>query len=80
MKKNYYNLPDFRLLIVVYIIIAFGISMVHSSSINISNKIYHDQYHLFKNQLLWLVIGTVLLMGIFNINYKYTLSGEVLSF
>ncbi len=69
MKKNY-NLPDFKLLITAYIIIAFGISMVYSSSINISKVLYHDQYYIFKNQLLWLVIGTVFLMAIFNIDHK----------
>ncbi len=69
MKKNH-NLPDFKLLITAYIIIAFGISMVYSSSINISKVLYHDQYYIFKNQLLWLIIGTVLLMAIFNIDHK----------
>ncbi len=69
MKKTY-NLPDFKLLIAAYIIMAFGISMVYSSSIHISKRLYHDQYYLFKNQVLWFIIGTVLLMAISNINYK----------
>ncbi|MBU1076888.1 MAG: putative lipid II flippase FtsW [Spirochaetes bacterium] len=69
MKKLSYSMPDFKLLAVAYIIIALGISMVYSSSIHISRSLYHDQYYLFKNQLLWLVLGTIFLMAIFNMNY-----------
>ncbi len=70
MKKIFYNIPDFKLLAVAYIIIAFGISMVYSSSIHVSKSLYHNQYYLFKNQLLWLVIGTIFLMAVFNMDYK----------
>ena len=68
MKRSNFNLPDIRLLIAAYMIIAFGISMVYSSSINVSLKLYHDQYFIFRNQLFWLGIGTIFLLACLNIN------------
>ena len=44
--KRHHILPDYKLLIAAYILIAFGISMVYSSSIHISKKIYH-RFSLF---------------------------------
>lgn len=70
MKKFNYNLPDFKLLAVAYILVVFGISMVYSSSIHISKIYYHSQYYIFKNQLLWLIIGTIFLIAIFNMDHK----------
>ncbi|MDD5067548.1 MAG: putative lipid II flippase FtsW [bacterium] len=68
--KNYYVLPDYRLLVIVYIIVAFGISMVYSASIQISKTLYDNQYHIFRSQLYWLILGTVLLLVTLNLDYR----------
>lgn len=70
MKRLEHNLPDLQLLVVAYIIMAFGISMVYSSSINLSQRMYHDQYQIFRSQLLWLGIGTIFLLAGLNINSR----------
>ena len=75
MKKHNeelnYSTPDFYLLVVVYIILAAGISMLYSASINVSRIAYNDQYHIFKAQLVWIGIGTILTLAAININYSF---------
>lgn len=71
MKKESTSLPDIKLLVAAYIIIAFGLSMVYSASIQISRTLYDNQYAVFRNQLMWLVPGTVLLLVAMNIPSRF---------
>ncbi len=69
MNRVYYKTPDFKLLIAVYILLAFGISMLYSASIAISRRIYHNQYYIFTRQLIWAGISTVFIIILFTIDY-----------
>lgn len=71
MRKEGYSLPDFRLLVIAYVIIAFGLSMVYSASIQISKTLYDNQYAIFKNQLIWFVTGTVFLLVTMNLPSRF---------
>lgn len=62
---------DFWLLFVVFILCVFGLLMVYSSSAVVSIQEYGVSNFYFKKQLLWLVIGLVV-MGIFSaIDFRF---------
>ncbi len=71
LKNVEHGLPDIKLLIVVFFFIAFGLSMVYSSSIQISKSLYDDQYYIFKNQIIWMFVGTILLLFCLNLPFTY---------
>ncbi len=75
MKKNKieFNVvaPDFYLLVAVYILLAIGISMLYSASINVARTVYKDQYYIFRTQLMWIGFGTIFLLAGINIKYQY---------
>lgn len=64
---------DFQFLITVYILIAFGLLMVLSASSptayahEVSN---HDSLFYFKNQFMWMLVGTAGLVFAANFDYK----------
>mgnify|MGYP003315252636 FL=1 len=72
MKKH----VDFTLLITIIILAIFGIICVYSAS-NIAAKYkYNDEFYFFKRQLLFLVIGFILMFFVSKIDLdkvkKYT--------
>jgi len=69
MNRKHYGIPDFKLLIVTYIILAFGISMVYSASIMLSKRMYQTQYYFFQHQLIWAALGTLSIIILLNIDY-----------
>ncbi len=73
-KKNIeliYGTPDFILLVSIYLLLGVGLSMLYSASINISRVLYHDQYFIFRKQLVGSIIGTILILATVNIDYHY---------
>jgi cell division protein FtsW len=66
-----HSLPDIKLLIAIYILLAIGLSMLYSASISISYKIYKVEYYIFLKQLIWAVIGSILFLILLNIDYNF---------
>ncbi|MEG1772441.1 MAG: putative lipid II flippase FtsW [Clostridia bacterium] len=64
---------DFPLLLAVLIISAFGLIMVFSASYYYAQSAFGDGLHYFKSQLLFLVIGIPIMLGLSKLNYKLLL-------
>lgn len=69
MIRPEYKAPDFKLLAAVYLLLAFGISMLYSASIGFSRMAYHNQYYVFIQQLIFIGLGTVFIILLLTINY-----------
>lgn len=64
--------PDYVLLITIGILVVFGLIMVSSASVAISQENYHQSYYYLKNQL-WhgLLPGVILGLAAFFIPYRW---------
>ncbi|MCB2339681.1 rod shape-determining protein RodA [Clostridium estertheticum] len=68
MKKNLFKKLDYIILITAILIVVFG-------SLNIYSATYSDyKYYYLKSQLIWLLIGLILVFIIILIDYKKILS------
>ena len=61
--------PDFILFMTTVILVCIGLIMVFSSSSVTANLKFDDPYYFFKRQLLWALIGLVVMMVVMKINY-----------
>ncbi|WP_245237591.1 FtsW/RodA/SpoVE family cell cycle protein, partial [Paenibacillus ihuae] len=65
--------PDFQLLILTLLLVGFGLVMVFSASSNLtlaSEKFGNDPLYFFKNQIQWVVVGTVVMFFVMNVHYS----------
>ncbi|CAH1190762.1 putative peptidoglycan glycosyltransferase FtsW [Paenibacillus auburnensis] len=65
--------PDFQLLILTLLLVGFGLVMVFSASSNLtlaSEKFGNDPLYFFKNQMQWVVVGTVVMFFVMNVHYS----------
>lgn len=62
---------DFWLLIVTILLVAIGVTMVYSSSAMLATEKYHDSYFFLKKEMLFVVIGFVLLAVTLKIPYRF---------
>lgn len=76
MKKRF----DIILFLSVIILSIFGIIMIYSASSIWSNYKFHDSFHYLKQQLLFFIIGIILMYYISKIDYKlyYKYSNKIL--
>jgi cell division protein FtsW len=62
---------DVPLLLVVITLLIFGLIMVYSASYDYSTSWYGDPTTIFNRQLLWLVIGVCVALGLTFLDYHY---------
>ena len=76
MKKRF----DIILFLSVIILSIFGIIIIYSASSIWSNYKFHDSFHYLKQQLLFFIIGIILMYYISKIDYKlyYKYSNKIL--
>ena len=67
MKKRF----DIMLFISVIILTLFGLIMIYSSSSIWANYKFNDSFRYFKQQLLFIGLGIILMLGISKINYRW---------
>ncbi len=63
--------PDFLLLLSVVILLSAGLIMILSASGYSTLVEYGDSFYFFKRQVLWAVIGLLLMVTVMNIDYRY---------
>lgn len=65
--------PDFQLLILTLLLVGFGLVMVFSASSSLtlaSSKFGNDPLYFIKRQVIWIVLGTVVMFIAMNIHYS----------
>ncbi len=67
MKKKY----DYILLIAILLLISFGIVMIYSSSSIWASYKFNDSFKYVKHQLLFFIIGIILMYIVMKIDYKW---------
>jgi len=75
--------PDFLLLIFTLLLVGFGLVMVFSASSNIavtSDAFGRDALYFTKRQLLFVAVGSVLLLALMNVPYTWFKRGFILYF
>ena len=73
---------DYNLLFVVVLLSIFGLLMVYSSSNIWADYKFHDSFHYLKYQLLFFLVGLLLVLFISKIHYRfyYTHANHILLF
>ncbi|WP_113675239.1 FtsW/RodA/SpoVE family cell cycle protein [Vallitalea guaymasensis] len=69
LLKKKKNQTDFTLVAIVVILIVFGIIMIYSSSYYYSIDMYNDSTHYLKKQIVWGVLGIVVMMIVSRIDF-----------
>lgn len=65
--------PDFQLLILTLLLVGFGLVMVFSASSSLtlaSSKFGNDPLYFMKRQMIWIVLGIVVMFTAMNIPYS----------
>lgn len=65
--------PDFQLLILTLLLVGFGLVMVFSASSSLtlaSSKFSNDPLFFMKRQMIWIVLGIVVMFTAMNIHYS----------
>lgn len=70
-KKQEKKLPDYIVIFVVLTLLAIGLIMILSASSIRSYNLYDDSYFLFRNQLLWTVIGIGFMFIFMKVDYHF---------
>ncbi len=63
--------PDFILLMIVLMLVAFGTAMIYSSSSVIAQEKYHDGYYFLKKQFFFVVIGLIVMLVLSRVPYEH---------
>jgi cell division protein FtsW len=63
--------PDITLLVVTIILVVIGTVMIYSSSSIIAMEKYGDGYHYIKKQIVFVLLGFGVMMGVSRIPYRY---------
>lgn len=67
VKGTYFDYPT---LFLVLFLVCFGLLMVYSTSSYVGNRSYGDSAYFFKRQLLFAVVGVVLMLIVSRIRYQ----------
>jgi cell division protein FtsW len=62
--------PDMGLLLIVFVLAAFGIAMCYSASAVYAMQTFGDAFHFLKRQLLWFFAGIVLMLVVQEVDYR----------
>lgn len=60
---------DYGIIASTFVLLCFGVVMVHSASSVLSTNQFHDPYYFLKRQILWASVGIVLMMVLANYDY-----------
>ncbi|WP_458787456.1 FtsW/RodA/SpoVE family cell cycle protein [Vallitalea sediminicola] len=71
LLKRKKNQTDFTLVAIVVILIVFGIIMIYSSSYYYSIDMYNDSTHYLKKQMVWGVLGIVVMLIVSRIDFHF---------
>lgn len=69
MIKIYMKHIDHILLILIILISIFGIFMIYNASSVIAYRDFHDKYHYFNDQIMWIFFGFVVLIVLSYLDY-----------
>ncbi len=64
-QKNF----DYGILLMTFVLLCFGVVMVHSASSVLSLRRYADSFYFLKRQILWASVGVILMMILSNYDY-----------
>ncbi|MFH1282911.1 MAG: putative lipid II flippase FtsW [bacterium] len=70
MKAKRYHSPDLSMMFAVFFLIFFGLIMIYSSSAIVANDSYNDFSYFLKKQIIWVLLGSVLMFIFINVDYK----------
>ncbi|MFD2705355.1 putative lipid II flippase FtsW [Salibacterium lacus] len=70
MKTRRYKDYDWWLLSAALLLAVFGVIMIFSASFPLAIDMYDDPAYFFKRQLIWLVLGSVLLFFFMHLRYE----------
>ncbi|ASA21025.1 putative lipid II flippase FtsW [Paenibacillus donghaensis] len=65
--------PDFQLLVLVMLLVGFGLVMIYSSSSSLtlsSKQFSYNPYFFIKKQIIWVALGTFVMLVVMNIHYS----------
>ncbi len=68
-KRTPGSSPDFTLIGVILLLLAFGVTMVHSASSIISATRFQDAFYFSKRQALWALMGVGLMIWLSRVDY-----------
>jgi len=71
VKVSKYHKPDFLLALIIFAQIIFGLIMISSASVVVSNELFGNNYHYVIEQIKALVVGLVGLIIIQAIPYQF---------
>lgn len=63
--------PDLILFVTVFVLAGVGIAMSYSASAVFAQKAFGDSFYFLKKQLLWFVLGFLLLLAFQEVDYKF---------
>ncbi|NLF46068.1 MAG: putative lipid II flippase FtsW [Syntrophomonadaceae bacterium] len=70
MRRSRRGPPDFILFVVTLALLGIGLVMVFSSSAVTTSVSFDDAYYYLKKQLIWAVLGIIIMFVIMKINYN----------
>ncbi len=62
---------DYSLLLVTFMIVAFGLLMVYSSSYYYAMDKFNDSMYFFRPELRWIIFGSIAMLVASKVNYKF---------
>jgi len=71
MNLSYTKQPDYILLIIIFVLLAFGIIMVFSSSYIMAYKWYNNSFYFFIRQAFYALIALIVFFISMNIDYHF---------
>ena len=69
-KPGYKHSPDYFLIVFAVAMSIFGAIMIFDASVYIAHTNFGDQFYFLKSQITWLLIGTVVAIPFYLIDYK----------
>lgn len=62
--------PDLALFMALFVLAGIGVAMIYSASAVNAMKIYGDSFYFLKKQVLWVIIGFIMLIVIQQVDYR----------
>lgn len=62
---------DYTIVACVAFLIVFGLVMVYSASNVVASYRYHDEWYFLKRQLIFVIIGTIVMVGIIKLDIQF---------
>jgi cell division protein FtsW len=69
--------PDKSILLFMIFMAVFGAIMIYDASVHQANQVFGDQFYFLKSQIAWLLIGSVIALAFYFIDYRKLLKLSV---